>query len=144
MIVERCWRTSSRMRGDRRPDAAPCPSARPQSQPLARCTLSTPLQISHIVDRDLDRDLQLLDPARVDDAHSRWCRRGSAPSRSGPLGRREADSLRLGFCQRHQPLEAEREVPPRLVSAIEWISSTITQRTLGRIWRAALVQEQEQ
>ena len=28
---------------------------------------------------------------------------------------------------------------PRFVSAIEWISSTITQRMLGRIWRAALV-----
>jgi hypothetical protein len=28
---------------------------------------------------------------------------------------------------------------PRFVSAIEWISSTITQRMLGKIWRAALV-----
>src|SRR3989441_2781556 len=32
---------------------------------------------------------------------------------------------------------------PRLVSAIEWISSTITQRTLGRICRAALVRRRK-
>jgi len=53
MIVERLLGTSSRMRGWiagqmlRRG-----PLARPQSQPLARCTLQHPLQISHIVDRD--------------------------------------------------------------------------------------------
>jgi len=32
---------------------------------------------------------------------------------------------------------------PRLVSAIEWISSTITHRTLGRICRAALVRSRK-
>ena len=55
---------------DRRPDAAPRPLLlSPDHRRWPAVVLRPALQVGHIFNRNLDRDLQLLDPAGVDDVH---------------------------------------------------------------------------
>src|SRR2546429_163079 len=69
------------------------------------------LQIRHILDRDLDRDLHWLDPAGVDDGDLAV---GAAQKACGfgqwALGRRQPDALRLRPRDGSQSFKAEGEV----------------------------------
>ena len=113
MMVERCWRISSSSRGmDRRPDAAPRALRRPADHGCRSAPgLDAALQLGHVLDRDLDRDLHRLAVPGVDD---RDLAAGAAEEPGDllerPLRRREPDPLRLLGGQRRQPLEAEGEV----------------------------------
>ena len=88
-------------RVDRRPDAAPRPlllRADHRGRPAVHFRSS--LEVGHVIDRDLDRDLQLLHAAGVDDAYlsirpAQEMRRFTQRA----LGRGQANPLRLGLRQ---------------------------------------------
>ena len=93
--------------------------------------------VREIVDRRLDRQLELLDEAAVDDrARTRRARPlNCLPDEEPrdllerPLRRREADALRRRSQRRSSRSSVSARCAPRFVPAIAWISSTITART---------------
>ena len=69
------------------------------------------LEVGHVLHRHLDRYLQRLSHAGVDDLHvPAHAAKEARHHLEGTLGRGQADALRLGFGQSPQPLEAQGQV----------------------------------
>ena len=142
MMVDRCWRINSRIRGwiagqmlRRGPSSrAPITAAGPlrESVPRSRLAMSS-TGTSTVISIGLIRPASTISTSRPGPP------KNSAVSVSG---RCVAESpIRCGSCRviAESRSRLNARWAPLFVSAMEWISSTITQRTQVRIWRAALV-----
>ena len=97
---------------DGRPDA-PAGTIRLRADPCGRPALGVgvALEVRHVLDGHLDRDLHRLDPAGVDDgdlAIGAAEKAGRLAQRA--LGGRQPDALRLGPGDRSQPFQAEGQM----------------------------------